>query len=100
MEVSKGGRLLEIWKLKWGQVRVSGGVQFNAEKSRCRQGIDITLIDVGALSFRPPPAGQVQQLLREERAVGRQMGSGREVTQEVSALASVGPLKRCGCRLR
>ena len=31
-------------------VWVSCGVQFNADRSRCRKGIDITHIDVGALS--------------------------------------------------
>ena len=45
------GRLPGIWKLKFNQVRVSCGVQFNAEISRCRKGIDIVDVDVGALSF-------------------------------------------------
>ena len=31
--------------------------------------------------------------------MGRQVGGSVEVTQEVSALASVGPLKRCGVQL-
>ena len=92
-KVSKGaGRLQGVWKLTWGRARVPGGVQFNANTSRCRQGIDITLINVGALSFRPPPVGQVQQLLREERTVVRQISSSGEVAQEVSALAPVEPL--------
>ena len=92
-KISEGaGRLSGIWKLKWDRDRVSGGVQFNADFSRCRQGIDITLIDVGTLSFTPPPVGQVQQLLREERTAGRQIGSGGEVAQEVSTPAAVEPL--------
>ena len=36
--------------------------------------------------FSMPPVGQVQQLQSEKRAVGRQVGSSVEVTQEVSAL--------------
>ena len=80
------GRLLEIWNLKWGRIRVPGGVQFNADVSRCRQGINVTLIDVGALSFRPP----------SERTARRQIGSSSEVAQEVSALAPAGPLQQCG----
>ena len=48
----------------------------------------------------PPPVGQVQQLQREKRAVERQVGRSVEITQEVSALVPVGPLERCGGRLR
>ena len=72
-------------------------MQFYANTSRWRKGIDISLHNVGALGFRPPPpVGQVQQLESEKLAVERQVGSSVEVTQEVSAFASVGPLKRCG----
>ena len=69
------GRLLTVWKLEWSRIRVPGGVQFDASVNRCRKGVDITHLNVGALSFRPPPVGQVQQLLREERAVERQVCS-------------------------
>ena len=62
---------------------VPGGVQFYVNISRCRKGEDI-LLDVGALGLRPPPVvGQVQQLQCEKRAVGRQVGSGVGITQEV-----------------
>ena len=51
-EVGEGvGGLPGIWKLKWGRIRVSGRVQFNADTSRCHKGIDITHTDIGALSF-------------------------------------------------
>ena len=69
-----------------------GGVQFDANVSRCCQGVYITIHNVGALSSRPPPVGQVQQLPREERTVGRQVGSGGEVAQEVATLAATEPL--------
>ena len=69
-KVSKGaGRLPRVWKLEWSRVWVPGGVQHNANISRCRQGVDVALLNVGALGLRPPPAGQVQQLQSEERAV-------------------------------
>ena len=80
-----------VWKLKWSRVRVPGGVQFNANVSRCSKEVDIALLNVGTTSFRPPPVGQVQQLLRAEGAVERQVGRSGEVAQEVSALAPVGP---------
>ena len=94
------GRLPRVWKLKWGRIRIPCGGQCSALLSRCRKEVDITLLNVGALSFRPPPVGQVQHLLREARTVGRQVGSSGEVAQEVSTLAPVGPLQRCWDRLR
>ena len=71
----RAGRPPRVWKLEWSRFRVPGGVQFNADVSPCRQGIDITLLNVGALGFPPPPVSQVQQLLTEERAAARQVGS-------------------------
>ena len=68
-------------------------MQTNATAAR---GIDITLLNVEAPSFRPPPVGQVEQLLREERTVARQVGSGGDVAQEVSTVAPVQPLQREG----
>ena len=62
------GRLPGVWKLGRSQVWLSGKVQLNANTSLCRQG---AVLNVGALGFRPPPVGQVQQLQSEERAVGR-----------------------------
>ena len=91
---------LPVWKLEWSRVWVPGGMEFNATKSRCRKGVDIPLLNVGAFGFRPPPVGQVQQLQSEKRSMARHVGGSVEITQEVSALASVGPLKRCGVRLR
>ena len=44
------GRMPGIRKLKWCRVRVSCGVQYNGDTSRCRMGIHITHVDVGALS--------------------------------------------------
>ena len=45
------GLLPGIWELTWSRFRVSCGVQFNADVSRCRKGIDIVDVDVGALSI-------------------------------------------------
>ena len=59
---------------------VPGGVQSNANISRCRKGVDISLLLVG-------PSDSDHHL---KRAVERQVGSSVEITQEVSALASVG----------
>ena len=75
-------------------------MQFNANASRCRNGVDIRLVNVGALGLRLTPVGGVQQLQCEKRAVKRQVNHGVEITQEVSALAPVGPLERCEIRLR
>ena len=72
----RAGQLPRVWKLEWSEVWVPGGVQFNANTSRCRKG------------FRQPPVGQVQQLQSEKRAVERQVGRSIEIT----ALARVGPL--------
>ena len=41
---------------------VPGGVQFNVNTSRGHMGVDILLLNVGALEFRTPPVGQAQQL--------------------------------------
>ena len=54
--------------------------------SRGRKEVDITVINVRVFSFRPPPVGQVKQLMREERTVERQVSSSGEVAQEVSTL--------------
>ena len=89
-------RLLRIWPQGWSLVWVPGGVQFNANVSRCRKGEDISLLNVGALGLRPTPVGEVQQLQCEKRVVGPQINRGVEIAQEVSALAPVGPLNRCG----
>ena len=70
--------------MEWSRVSVHGGVKLKSGPSDS----DHHLV------------GQVQQLQSEKRAVARQVGSSVEITQEVSALASVGPLKRCGVQLR
>ena len=46
----KGGQgagwLPEVWKLKWGRIRIPCGMQFDANASRCREGVDIVDVDV------------------------------------------------------
>ena len=64
----RAGRLPRVWKLEWSQVWLPGGVQFDADVSRCREGVDIPLLNVRALGLRQPPVGQVQQLPCEKRA--------------------------------
>ena len=64
----RAGRLPRVWKLEWSRVWLPGGVQVNADVSRCREGVDISLLNVRALGLRPPPVGQVHQLPCEKRA--------------------------------
>ena len=62
-------RLLRIWPQEWSRVWVPGGVQFDANVSRCRKGEDISLLNAGALVLRPTPVGEVQHLECDKRAV-------------------------------
>ena len=82
------GWLLRIWPQEWSRVWVPGGVQFSANVSRCRKGVDIPLLNV-----RATPVGEFQQLQCEKRTVGGQVKSGVEIAQKVSVLAPVGPLQ-------
>ena len=87
--VERVGWLLRIWPQEQSRVSAPGGVQFNAHVSHCRKGVDITLLNVGALGLRPTPVGEVQRLQCEKRTVGRQVNRGVEITQKESALAPV-----------
>ena len=57
------------------------------------EGVDIVDVNVVFCSFCPPPVSQVQKMLGGERTVRRETTCGGEVTQEVTALASVVPLQ-------
>ena len=45
-------------------------------------------MSIVVLSFGPPPVSQIQQLLRKECTVRRQLNCGGKVSQEVSAPTS------------
>ena len=94
------GWLPGVWKLKWGRIRIPCGVQFNAGVRCGRKGVYIVDVVVRVFSFCPPPVSQVQQLLRKDRNVGRQVSCSGKITQKESALASVEPLQCWGSRLR
>ena len=90
------------WKLKSGRIWIPRGMQFDVtDISRRRKGMDITHIDVGALSFLTTTCGSNPAVAERRCALwdGKISSSG-EVAQEVSTLAPVGPLHRCGSRLR
>ena len=61
-------------------------------KTSAGQRQDIEYVNVVVFSFGPP-VSQVQQLQGKERTRRRQMSCGGKVSQEVSALPSVVPLR-------